>query len=97
MWDVAIQAEALPHRRHIWAAILLVCVCAIRAHFRLRLGQLRFWFSGFGFGFGAWPNTVIGFAMGGLFVYGLRLLAFYLGSVKAGWGMWGGFLALPAH
>lgn len=91
-WDGAIQAEARPHRRHIWAAILLVCVCAIRAHFRLRLGQLRFWFSGFGFGFGPWPNTVIGFAMGGLFVYGLRLLAFYLGfrnsHIKRVGGFW---------
>lgn len=91
-WDGAIQAEARPHRRHIWAAILLVCVCAIRAHFRLRLGQLRFWFSGFGFGFGPWPNTVIGFAMGCLFVYGLRLLAFYLGfrnsHIKRVGGFW---------
>lgn len=43
------------------------------------LGNCDFGFRGFGFGFGPWPNTVIGFGMGGLFVYGLRLLAFYLG------------------
>lgn len=40
---------------------------------------------GFGFSFGPWPNTAIGFGrrLGkrGLFVYGLRLLTFYLGTM----------------
>lgn len=61
------------------------------------LGNCDFGFRGFGFGFGPWPNTVIGFAMGCLFVYGLRLLAFYLGFRNSHIKRVGGFLALPAH
>lgn len=74
-----------------------LCVCAIRAHTSgIDLGNCDFGFRVLVLGFGPWPNTVIGFGMGGLFVYGLRLLAFYLGfrsavAVGGGEGMVRGF------
>lgn len=93
-WDGAIQAEARPHRRHIWAAILLVCVCAIRAHFRLRLGQLRFWFSGFWFRLWSMAKYSYRFWNGRLICLWPAFVGFLFGISKQSpsrRGMWGGF------